>query len=600
MRKNNKGITLIALVVTIIVLLILAGVSIITLTGDNGIITRASKAANQMEKTKFIEEAKLAYNACYIDKAQKTGVSTVTEADIVAELIKPEHGYAGKITAIANGSVSGITVNSGNSNVEVVAGQAAAVITVVPSGTETSNYVLLDGRYYPISIVGAEVTLGEGTSQIPEPTYTLEIMENTNETDVTATPDTQSLTVSISGNNKTTTPAQVTIKYGGKTATLNVTVKGTYTVSYYGEDKTTLLHGPITVIEGGTATYPGTTPTKAETADYTYTFSKWLKVSDNSDATSALATVNSNLSVYASFTQHSNIPTVDISKMGDSVKYGNDTTNWEVFFEDDDNIYLIYKTSVSDPVFNSKNWQAIMDKNRTATPLTFTKTAVENTDPVEYTYTHNVYPINSTYTHYSSYLNNGNERFPAAQKWMSKYLAWMATNTSSNYSDNDNMLGTLFMLDTDVWQYGTITGSHASATTYYNNSLAEYVIGSPTLEMITITRNSVDSPSKTYTCGVSSANGYTSNATTARSSTYDGDMPFNSTWNHATSSSDYKYYWLASPCYDGSSNAWIVYGDYARLSGSYGGASGFRPVVCLKSSVQLVDNTANVTDWIAQ
>ena len=36
MLKNNKGITLIALVITIIVLLILAGVSIAMLTGNNG------------------------------------------------------------------------------------------------------------------------------------------------------------------------------------------------------------------------------------------------------------------------------------------------------------------------------------------------------------------------------------------------------------------------------------------------------------------------------------------------------------------------------------------------------------------------------------
>ena len=34
-KNMNKGITLIALVITIIVLLILAGVSIATLTGDN-------------------------------------------------------------------------------------------------------------------------------------------------------------------------------------------------------------------------------------------------------------------------------------------------------------------------------------------------------------------------------------------------------------------------------------------------------------------------------------------------------------------------------------------------------------------------------------
>lgn len=46
----QKGITLIALVITIIVLLILAGVSIATLTGDNGILTRANEAKENTEQ----------------------------------------------------------------------------------------------------------------------------------------------------------------------------------------------------------------------------------------------------------------------------------------------------------------------------------------------------------------------------------------------------------------------------------------------------------------------------------------------------------------------------------------------------------------------
>ena len=44
--KGNKGITLIALVITIIVLLILAGVSIAMLSGDNSILGNASKSAD--------------------------------------------------------------------------------------------------------------------------------------------------------------------------------------------------------------------------------------------------------------------------------------------------------------------------------------------------------------------------------------------------------------------------------------------------------------------------------------------------------------------------------------------------------------------------
>lgn len=54
MRKN-KGITLIALVITIIVLLILAGISIATLAGENGILTKASKAKVENKKAEYEE-----------------------------------------------------------------------------------------------------------------------------------------------------------------------------------------------------------------------------------------------------------------------------------------------------------------------------------------------------------------------------------------------------------------------------------------------------------------------------------------------------------------------------------------------------------------
>ncbi len=58
--KRNLGITLIALVVTIIVLLILAGVGISMLTGKNGILNRASEAKEKTEAANIDEQRKLA------------------------------------------------------------------------------------------------------------------------------------------------------------------------------------------------------------------------------------------------------------------------------------------------------------------------------------------------------------------------------------------------------------------------------------------------------------------------------------------------------------------------------------------------------------
>lgn len=56
--KQNKGLTLIALVITIIVLLILAGVSIVLTLGENGIISRATTVESTYNQSEVLEELK--------------------------------------------------------------------------------------------------------------------------------------------------------------------------------------------------------------------------------------------------------------------------------------------------------------------------------------------------------------------------------------------------------------------------------------------------------------------------------------------------------------------------------------------------------------
>lgn len=81
--RKMKGITLIALIVTIIVLLILAGVSIAMLTGENSIIRQATKAKEETESNKLIEKIKLATMAAQIE-----GLGRVTYDNLVIELNK--------------------------------------------------------------------------------------------------------------------------------------------------------------------------------------------------------------------------------------------------------------------------------------------------------------------------------------------------------------------------------------------------------------------------------------------------------------------------------------------------------------------------------
>ena len=90
-RKKEKGITLIALAVTIIVMLILAGVTIAALTSENGIINQASKVKETSKVAKTEEEAKLEYSNLILEK-QMEGHGEETELSDVIEKLE-ENGY---------------------------------------------------------------------------------------------------------------------------------------------------------------------------------------------------------------------------------------------------------------------------------------------------------------------------------------------------------------------------------------------------------------------------------------------------------------------------------------------------------------------------
>ncbi|MEI3356038.1 MAG: hypothetical protein V8R81_03015 [Clostridia bacterium] len=77
-EKKQTGITLIALVITIIVLLILAGVSIATLTGNNGILTQANQAKENNNSAAAKEKVEVEALGS-IDKSGKFNESTFEE-----------------------------------------------------------------------------------------------------------------------------------------------------------------------------------------------------------------------------------------------------------------------------------------------------------------------------------------------------------------------------------------------------------------------------------------------------------------------------------------------------------------------------------------
>ena len=129
-EKGSKGITLIALVITIIVSLILAAVSIATLTGENGILSKANTAKTETEKAGAKEKVQMAVMSSFDDSGKLDYTQLKTNLD----------------------NVEGIDKNT------------------VPSPNITKLPITVTVDDYELTINGdGSVTVGEGTGGNPTP-----------------------------------------------------------------------------------------------------------------------------------------------------------------------------------------------------------------------------------------------------------------------------------------------------------------------------------------------------------------------------------------------------------------------------------------------
>lgn len=104
-KNTTSGITLIALVITIIVLLILAGVTIATLTGDNGILLQANKAKANTEETREFEKVKIA-----AETALANGLGKISKNDLINSLETEEAKLIGDEPWIYHGDIMDYTI----------------------------------------------------------------------------------------------------------------------------------------------------------------------------------------------------------------------------------------------------------------------------------------------------------------------------------------------------------------------------------------------------------------------------------------------------------------------------------------------------------
>ena len=136
--KRKNGITLIALIITIVVLLILVGVSLNAVIGDNGIINQTQEAAIKAEMTQFLEDAEMAYVDVYEEKTTDEGEEIITSTDVADRLIDA-YGYEGRIREVFDeentedfiASMTDVVVKTGENK----------TVTIIPTGGAVKNYV---------------------------------------------------------------------------------------------------------------------------------------------------------------------------------------------------------------------------------------------------------------------------------------------------------------------------------------------------------------------------------------------------------------------------------------------------------------------------
>ena len=168
-KLNQRGITLIALVITIIVLLILAGVSIALLTGQNGILTQAQKAKTTTDNKSAEEKVKLAVMA-----ARSQSETGALEADkLVTEVTT---NYGGQADTTAGGFPVTVTIDGKS-------------FTVDRDGNVTSKDSETEGKVTIIEGDGKSVgniIAVTSTSETTEEFYVLSYDESTQKAKVLA------------------------------------------------------------------------------------------------------------------------------------------------------------------------------------------------------------------------------------------------------------------------------------------------------------------------------------------------------------------------------------------------------------------------------
>ena len=606
-KKNARGITLIALVITIIVLLILAGITINALSGENGIITKSKEAKIKTEKSRTIEKINLAiltamtkgdgdiYNATLREELEKEGLTVKTEGNnlpwdvsdckyiyrinedyTVEEVeginlskkeIKLASGENETITAtLTEGTTGKITWESSasdivkveNGKITAVGESGTATIIAKVEGTEyqATCTVKIIQKITTITAGNIEMNIGDTQKINVTTTPTEGLIEDLEYTSGSPT----IATVGADGNVKGIAEGTAVITIRGKnsgvstTCTIKVTPKVTKI--------TKITASGLTLEPGKTGKLSVTIEPTNQTEGVTYTSGTQSVATVGEDGTvNALTEGTTIITVKGKVSGVSTTCTVTVKKSRISVTTEQIVANPDKYYgqvaqnyTQGDLTYRIFYVDKENKFGDGANTIYLKADYKTTIGLT-------------------------SYTPIGSDL----------EKYKKMNPSWAAQRGSSTSSWNNNEKAAAWLCSPSQW------------TTYVDSSKANYAIGGPSVEMYVASYNQVSHTTGNYKLGA-----------TYRATDYPGYIYTlngkqsnisNSDYSTGTDSLDYKgynsmyagqngtksgYWWLASPssnysgyvCYVNSGNA----GLYASY---YSNSIGVAPLVSLKSGIQV-------------
>ena len=213
--------------------------------------------------------------------------------------------------------------------------------------------------------------------------------------------------------------------------------------------------------------------------------------------------------------------------------YNADGKTWKIFYSDSNNVYIITKENCAE--------QKIL----------------VNVDE------------NSGYNGTSDFDGSENfkNKYPAIQAgWLNKtYTPSASVAGTVNYTSSyNNMKCTEYLLDSSIWNEK------------YKTEKADWAIGAPTLELFVASYNKKFTDKKVILDKPSGTG-------------YENPLPEEKSWPENDNLYNKGYfYWLACPSNDGT-GMWRIFASYI-VNAEYKAVDGIRPVVCLNSSITLIES----------